>query len=105
MKKYVIYLVKILVFMLIMFAAMRIVFIANYWHLVTMDMVPFIEIIRGFYKAIPLDIATACYIMTLPAIVLFAGICFNRNFNYRWLRWYFFIIIALYVLAVMGRAW
>ena len=59
MKKYVIYLVKILIFMLVMFAAMRIVFIANYWHLVMMDMVPFVEIIRGFYKAIPLDTATS----------------------------------------------
>ena len=49
MKKYIIYLVKILIFMLVMFAAMRIVFIANYWHLVMMDMVPFVEIIRGFY--------------------------------------------------------
>lgn len=103
MKKYIIYLVKILIFMLVMFAAMRIVFIANYWHLVMMDMVPFVEIIRGFYKAIPLDIATACYIMSVPAIVAFVGMCFNRNFNYRWIRWYFYIVITLYILAVMGE--
>ena len=103
MKKYVIYLVKLLIFLLIMFAAMRVVFIVNYWHLVNVDMVPFTEILRSFFKALPLDIATACFIMALPALVLFVGICFNRNINYRWMRWYFYLIIASYVLAVMGE--
>ena len=103
MKKYVIYLVKILIFLLVMFATMRVVFIVNYWHLVNVDMVPFMEIIKSFFKALPLDIATACFIMALPALVLFIGMCFNRNINYRWMRWYFYIIIASYVLAVMGE--
>ena len=103
MKKYVIYLVKILVFMLVLFASMRIVFIANYWHLVNVDMVPFTEILKGFIKAMPLDIATACFIMPIPALVMFICTCFNKNINYRWMRWYFYIIIALYILGVMGE--
>ncbi len=103
MKKYVIYLVKILAFLLILFASMRIVFIVNYWHLVNVDMVPFIEILKGFFKAIPLDIATACYIMALPAIVMFVSLCLKKKFSYRWMRWYFYIIIAGYILAVMGE--
>ena len=103
MKKYVIYLVKILIFMLLLFTTMRIVFIVNYWHLVTVDGVPFIEIIRGFFKALPLDIASACYIMPLPALVMFIFTCFNKNTSYRWVRWYFYILIAAYVLAVMGE--
>ncbi len=103
MKKYVVYLVKILIFMLVMFAAMRIVFIVNYWHLVNIDMVPFTEILKGFFKAIPLDIATACYIMALPALVMFVSVCLKKHFSYRWMRWYFYIIIAGYILAVMGE--
>lgn len=103
MKKYVIYLVKILVFLLVLFATMRIVFIVNYWHLVNVDMVPFVEILKGFFKAIPLDIATACFIMPIPAIVMFVCLCFNKNISYRWTRWYFYVIIALYILAVMGE--
>ena len=103
MKKYVTYLVKILAFLLVLFASMRIVFIVNYWHLVNVDMVPFTEIIKGFFKAIPLDIATSCYIMALPALVMFVSICLKKGFSYRWMRWYFYIIIAGYVLAVMGE--
>ena len=103
MKKYVIYLVKMLVFLLIMFEFMRIVFIVNYWHLVTVDSVPFTEILKGLIKALPLDIATACFIMPIPAIVMFICTCFNKNISYRWMRWYFYVIIALYVLCVMGE--
>ena len=55
MKKYVIYLVKILVFLLVMFATMRIVFIVNYWHLVNVDMVPFTEILKGFFIGLSID--------------------------------------------------
>ena len=103
MKKYIIFLVKLLVFMMILFASMRIVFIVYYWHLVTVDMVPFVEILKGFFKALPLDIATACYIMALPALVMFILTCVNRNVSYRWIRWYFYIIIAVYILTVMGE--
>ena len=103
MKRYVIYLIKILVFMLLLFTTMRIVFIMNYWHLVSVDKVPFLEIIRGFFKALPLDIASACYIMPFPALVMFILTCFNKNTSYRWVRWYFYAIIAGYVLAVMGE--
>lgn len=103
MKKYVVYLVKILIFFIVLFAAMRIVFIVNYWHLVNVDMVPFVEILKGFFKALPLDIATACYIMVLPALVTFVFTCINKNISYRRLRWYFYVIIALYILAVMGE--
>ena len=103
MKRYVYYLVKILIFTLLLFATMRIAFIVNYWHLVKIDQVPFFEIIRGFFKAIPLDIATACYIIALPALVMFIITCFNKNTSYRWVRWYFYIIIAVYILAVMGE--
>ena len=103
MKKYVFYLVKMLVFLLITFAIMRVIFIVNYWHLVNIDMVPFVEIVKSFFKAIPLDIATACYIMAIPALVMFVAYCLNKNISYRWMRWYFYIIIALYVLAVMGE--
>lgn len=103
MKKYVIYLVKILIFLLVMFAAMRVVFIVNYWHLVNLDMVPFTEVMKGFFKALPLDIATACFILPIPAIVMFVCACLNKNISYRWMRWYFYIVIAGYILIVMGE--
>jgi len=103
MKKYAIYLVKILIFLIVLFAAMRIVFIANYWELIDIDDVPFVEIIKSFFKALPLDIATACFLIPVPALVMFICICFNKNISYRWMRWYFYIVIAVYILIVMGE--
>lgn len=103
MKKYVIYLIKVLIFFLVLFAGMRIVFIVNYWNLVNHDMVPFVEVLKGFVKAWPLDIASACFIMPIPALVMFILTCFDRDVSYRWVRWYFYLIIALYILAVMGE--
>lgn len=103
MRRYVFYLVKVLILMLLLFTVMRIVFIVNYWHLVTVDQVPFLEIIRGLFKALPIDIATVCYILPLPALVMFVITCFNKNANYRWVRWYFYLVIAAYILTVMGE--
>ena len=103
MKRYFIYLLKMLAFLLVMFAIMRIIFLANYWPLVKADMVPFVDIVRSAYKALPLDIASACYIMPLPALAMFILMCFNKNTSYRWVRWYFYVVIAIYVLIVMGE--
>ena len=103
MKRFVIYLVKVLIFLLVLFASMRVVFIVNYWHLVKVAEVPFTEILKGFFAAIPLDLATACYIMVIPALAMYICTCFNRNINYRWVRWYFFVIIGIYILCVMGE--
>ena len=103
MKKYVVYLVKVLIFFVVLFAGMRIVFIMNYWNLVSLDMVPFTEILKGLVKALPLDIASACFIIPIPALVMFILTCLNKNINYRWMRWYFYLIIGLYVLTVMGE--
>lgn len=103
MRKYIAYLLRILAFLLILFATMRIVFIVNYWHLVNVDMVPFTEIIKSFFKALPIDIATSCFIVALPALVMFVLTCIDKKVSYRYMRWYFFIIIAAYILTVMGE--
>lgn len=103
MKKYVVYLVKILIFLIVLFAAMRVVFLANYWELVKIDDVPFVEILKVFFKSLHLDIATACFLIPVPALVMFVCVCFNKNISYRWMRWYFYIVIAVYVLIVMGE--
>ena len=103
MKKYLLYLIKTLAVLLLMFAVLRIVFIANYWHLVNVDNIPFTEILHSFYKALRLDIASACFIMLLPSLVMFILVCLNKSTSYRWVRWYFYIVIAIYILIVMGE--
>jgi len=103
MRKYICTIINMFFFMLILFASMRLIFVVNYWQLIDIDGVPFTEVIRGFWKALPLDIATTCFILALPALLLFVGACINKNMSYRWIRWYFYIVIAVYILIVMGE--
>lgn len=103
MKKYVVTLLKVLIFFLILFESMRLVFAVYYWDLIIVEDVPLTEVLKCFVKCIPIDIATASYIMVLPAIAMFVGICVNNKTNFKWMRWYFYIMIAVYVLIVMGE--
>lgn len=103
MKKYIITLLKVLIFLIIMFESMRVVFAFYYWQLIDVEQIPYTEVLKSFVKSFPLDIATACYIMVLPAVAMFVGVCINGNTKFKWMRWYFYIIIAVYILIVMGE--
>lgn len=103
MKKYIVTLLKVLIFFLVLFESMRLIFAFYYWDFILVEKVPLTEVLKCFVKCIPIDIATASYMMVLPAIAMFIGICVNDKTNFKWMRWYFYIIIAVYVLIVMGE--
>jgi len=103
MKKYLVTLLKVLIFLLILFESMRIMFAFYYWPLIDAEQIPYTEVFLSFMKSFRLDLATACYITALPAIAMFVGSCINVKTNYRWMRWYFYLIIAVYVLTVVGE--
>lgn len=103
MKKYIVTLLKVLIFFLILFESMRLVFAFFYWDLILVEDVPLLEVFKSFVKCIPVDIATASYIIALPAIAMFVGICINSKTNFRWMRLYFYIMIAVYIMIVMGE--
>ena len=79
MKKYWITLLKMFIFLLVLFAAMRIVFLIKYWSLVTIGEIPFGEIIKGFWAALPLDVATASFMLAIPAIYMFVALLVDKN--------------------------
>ena len=67
------------IFLLVLFAAMRIVFLIKYWSLVTIGEIPFGEIIKGFWAALPLDVATASFMLAIPAIYIAgSGTCYTE---------------------------
>ena len=103
MKKVVYTLFKMLIFLLLLFAFMRVVFLANYWHLVKIESIPYVKILESFWRALPLDIATSCYLLFLPAVVMMIGITINKDMSFRFLRYYFYLVIAVYILIVMGE--
>lgn len=102
MKRIWLILIKMLIFLLVLFTSMRIIFLLNYCNLFLVEKVPFMEILKGFFKAFPLDLSTACYMLALPALAMFVGIAINKNVSFRFIRWFFYLLIAAYVLIVMG---
>ena len=91
-----------MVFFLVLFAAMRIIFVVKYWSLVTLGEIPFVEIMKGFWSAMPLDIATASFMLALPAVYMFVSYAIDRETLFAPLRWYFYLMVAVYNLAAFG---
>lgn len=102
MKKLLFTLLKMMVFLLVLFALMRIVFVMKYWSLVAVDEIPFGEIMKGFWSALPLDIATASFMLALPAIYMFVSYAIDKETLFAPLRWYFYLMVAVYNLAAFG---
>ena len=102
MKKLLFTLLKMLVFLLVLFATMRIVFLVKYWALVRLGDISAVEILKGFWSALPLDIATACFILALPVIYMFVSLAIDKDSLFAPLRWYFYLMVAVYNLVAFG---
>ena len=102
MKKFWVTLSKMLVFFMVLFATMRIIFLIKYWSLVKLDGIPFVEILKGFWSAIPLDIATACFMLVLPAIYMLVALVVDKDTLFGPVRWYFYLMVAVYNLATLS---
>ena len=102
MKKILFTLSKMLVFLLVLFATMRIIFCIKYSTLIALSEIPFVEIMKGFWSALPLDIATACFMLTLPAIYMFISVAIDKETLFAPLRWYFYLMVAVYNLVAFG---
>lgn len=103
MKKVWLTLARMFIFLLVLFTVMRIIFLVNYWSLVSLGEIPIKEIIKGFGAALPLDIATACFMLAIPVIYIFITIAINKNTLFAPLRWYFYLLIAIYNLTAFGE--
>jgi phosphoglycerol transferase MdoB-like AlkP superfamily enzyme len=102
MKKIFITLFKMMILLLVLFASLRVVFVVKYWSLVTLDEIPFVEIIKGFWSALPLDIATISFMLALPAIYMFVSYFIDKDTLFAPLRWFFYLLIAAYNFAAFG---
>lgn len=102
MKKLLFTLLKMQVLLLVLFATIRVVFVAKYWTLAELSEIPFAEILKGFWFALPLDISTACFILALPAIYMFVSLAVDKDSLFAPLRWYFYLMIAAYNFVAFG---
>lgn len=102
MRKILVTLLKMMIFLLVLFASVRVVFLVKYWSLIKLDEIPFGEVLRGFYSALPLDISTACFMLALPVIYMFVNLAIDKDTLFAPLRWYFYLMVAAYNLAAFG---
>lgn len=91
-----------LIFLLLLFATMRVVFLLKYWSLFELGGVGFWEILRGFGSALPLDISTACFMLAIPVVYMFLTIVIDKDTLFAPLRWYFYLLIAVYNMVALG---
>lgn len=89
-------------FLLLLFTTMRIVFIFKYWSLIKLGDIAFGEILKVFVSALPLDIATICFMLALPLIYMFVVYSINKNTFFASLRWFFYLLIAVYNLIAIA---
>lgn len=102
MKKIWFTLLKMMAFLMVLFASVRLVFLIKYWRLFELEGVRLLEMLKGFWSALPLDIATACFMLALPAIYMFVSLAIDKDTLFAPLRWYFYFVIAVYNLAAFG---
>ncbi|MAZ93551.1 MAG: hypothetical protein CMF58_03965 [Lentimicrobiaceae bacterium] len=96
--KFISALLKQFIFWMLLFATTRLIFYIYYWEILNQDGIPLSELLLSFWYAIPLDIATACYILVIPFLLsviqsYYASWWLNRASFY-----YNIIVIVVYVL-------
>ncbi len=89
MKQYGITLIKTLLFWLLFFIAGRIVFLLVYNNLLLG--ISFGEVMKVFLYSLRLDIATACYLMSIPFLIHTLQLCFKHKLPVYLLRIIIFI--------------
>jgi len=91
-----IYFVKLFLFWMLLFFIQRCLFLAfNYKDLVN---IPASQIMLAFWKAIHMDIASACYLMLLPLIIICIGIITPYSLNFfKAAKWVNYVLIVIYM--------
>lgn len=96
-------LLKQFVFWMLLFAFSRLVFYVYYWNVMVIENIDISEVLLSFWHAIPLDIATASYLIAFPTLLLFVQTIWNK----KWLNTvnliYTFIIIIIYFLITTAE--
>jgi phosphoglycerol transferase MdoB-like AlkP superfamily enzyme len=86
-----------------MFAVSRAVFFVYYSGVLKIENIELSEVFASFWYAIPLDVATACYILIFPFIIL----CIQTYYSPKWLNYtnmgYTFLVLMAYILITTAE--
>ncbi|MCX6305576.1 MAG: sulfatase-like hydrolase/transferase [Bacteroidetes bacterium] len=103
MRKIVLSFLRQLAFWMLFFNAARLIFILYYLNIIIIEKIRFAEVLGVFFYSLKLDLATACYIMVFPFLILVV----QSVWSPRWINWinkvYAGIIITGYSLTAAGE--
>lgn len=103
MRKIVLSFLRQLLFWVLFFNLTRLIFILYYWNIIVVEKIRFNEVLGVFWHSFKLDLATSCYIMVFPFLIL----AVQSVWSPRWLNWlnkiYAAIIITGYSLTAAGE--
>lgn len=94
---------KLALFWLLIFTAMRVIFLLYYHQHLHAETIPFIEILKVFPAAFWLDISTIGYLLLLPFLLITIASLLQKRFPLKVIRYYSLIMIVLYVLLALGE--
>jgi hypothetical protein len=95
--------IKRIVFWIVLFFSARVLFLVYYFPLLRAEKIGFRESIESFWYAIPLDIATSCYLLIIPFLLTLIFIAFRSNIILYFDQVYMLIVIAAFFLITSGE--
>lgn len=103
MRKILLSFLKQILFWIMFFNFTRLIFIIYYAGILRAEQIPFSEIPGVFYHSFRLDLATACYIMIIPFLLLALQTFWRLDRLNAFIRVYHNIVIAGYSLTAAGE--
>lgn len=94
-------LLRLFIFLLIVFAISRILFLLYFHaelHPHVLSLIP-----ATLFNALPLDISTACYLLFVPAILLFSTFFWSKKSLWHILTFYMYLVAVLYIFGGIGE--
>lgn len=103
MKKIIASLLRQLGFWMLFFLILRTVFLLYNYKLIANEKIVFLEAIEAYWYALPLDLATSCYLMIVPFLILVVQGIYSPNWLNQLNRVYTLIAIILFSLLTTAE--
>lgn len=103
MRKIILSFFRQLLFWILFFNLTRLIFVLYYLNIIAVEKIRFTEIFGVFWHSLKLDLATACYIMIIPFLILAVQSVWDPRWLNRINKIYSSLIIIGYSLTVAGE--
>jgi len=100
MKKLIWSLFKQFIFWILFFAFARTIYLVYNFEELISDKIPFFDILSGYWYGLKLDVATACYFLVFPLLIVLVQSLYNPKWLYKVNRIYTLIAIVIFSLII-----